>query len=228
MPKFIGAEIAPNSAMTISEASAATGIPGRKIIRLVDEEVLPDSVCQISGRKRTLRAYSMPMTIFGASDAEALGKETQLAIMRLVGKFAKDNWQLLLDDPKQADSLNFATGCIVVALGNYVREAMAGLNRLMDAHRRVVEDPDIRGGIPTIRGTRVGVYEIAGLRLNEEIDTILEHYPRLRRKDVEAASLYAKAYPIRRSKPITEAQRAKAYPGSRLVSETIMNLRRPA
>ena len=228
MPNSIGVDIAPNSAMTISEASAATGIPGRKINRLVNEEVLPTSVCQMSGRKRTLSAYSMPMTIFGASDAEALGKGTQMAIMRLVGKFAKDNWQRLLEDPKQADGLSFATGCIVVALGNYVRDAMAGLNRLMDAHRRVVEDPDIRGGIPTIHGTRIGVYEIAGLSLNEEVDTILEHYPRLCHKDVEAASLYAKAYPIRRRKPDTEAQRAKAYPGSRLVSETTMKLHRSA
>ena len=228
MPKAIGDGIAPYRAMTISEASAATGLPGRRIIRLIDEEILPGSVCQMRGRKRTLRAYSMPMTIFGASDAEALGKRTRLAIMRLVGRFAKNNWQRLLDDPGQANDLSFATGSIVISLGNYVKEAMVGLNRLMDAQKRVVEDPDIRGGIPTIRGTRIGVYEIAGLRLSEDVDTILEHYPRLSGKDVEAAELYAKAYPIRRRKPDTGAERVKAFPGYRWVSETIVNLPRPA
>lgn len=228
MPSPIGNDIAPNRTMTISEASAATGLPGRRIIRLIDEEVLPVSVCQMRGRKKTLPAYSMPMTIFGASDAEALGKRTRLAIMRLVGKFAKKNWQRLLDDPRQADNLSFETGSIVVSFGDYVREAMVGLNRLMDAQNRVVEDPDIRGGIPTIRGTRIGVYEIAGLRLNEDVDTILAHYPRLRRKDVEAAELYAKAYPIRRRKPDSGQERVKAFPGYRWVSETIVNLPRQA
>ena len=228
MPSLSGKDISPNRAMTINETSAATGLPGRRIIRLIDEEVLPDSVCQIRGKKKTLRAYSMPMTIFGASDAEALGKRTRLAIMRLVGKIAKNNWQSLLDDPRQADSLSFETGSIVVSFGDYVREAMIGLNRLMDAQNRVVKDPDVRGGIPTIRGTRIGVYEVAGLRLNEDVDTILAHYPRLRRKDIEAAELYAKAYPIRRRKPDSGAERVKAFPGYRWVSETIVDMPRRA
>ena len=55
MPSPIGNDIAPNSAMTISEASAATGLPGRRIIRLIDEEVLPVSVCQMRGRKKRFR-----------------------------------------------------------------------------------------------------------------------------------------------------------------------------
>ena len=101
----------------------------------------------------------------------------------------------------------------IVSFGDYVREAMIGFNRLLDAQNRVVKDPDIRGGIPTIRGTRIGVYEVASLRLNEDADTILAHYPRLRRKDIEDAELYAKAYPIRRRKPDSGAERVKAFPG---------------
>ena len=219
-----GQDIAPHQAMSISEASVATGVSSRWINRLIEDEILPKSVCLKNGKTHALRAYSMPMTVFCAKDRSVFDKRMRNEVMRLAGNFAKENWRQLLDDPEQAKNLRFAAGRVAFALGKHVREAMIGLNRLIDARNRVVEDPDMLGGIPTIRGKRISVYQIAGLRENEEIDTILEHYPSLSREDVEAAALYAKAYPIPPRRRLTDRQRANAYPGARLISKTVMKL----
>lgn len=224
MPVANGHDIAPDKAMSISEACVATSLSARKINRLIDEEVLPDSVCLKLGSARALLAYSMPMTILYACDWSVFGKRIRGKVANLMGNFAKRNWSRLLENPGQSEQLWFRTEMISVDLGKPVRQAMIGLNKLIDARSRVVEDPDIRGGIPTIRGTRIGVYQIAGLRKNEDMDTILEHYPRLRREDVEAAELYAKAYPKPRQKRLTPIQRLKYYPGARLISHATVEL----
>ena len=210
--------------MSISEAFAATGVPVRKIARMMNDAVLPASVCVSRGRKRALRAYSMPMTIFGANEAEALSKTRRKEIMHLIGDFTKKNWVCLLEDPGNAENLRYAHGNLVIDLGNVVREAMAGMKMLISARQRVIEDPNMRGGIPTIRGTRIGVYEISGLRKNEDLVTILKHYPRLSREDVECAALYEKAYPMIRRSPSRKRNNAKAYPGSKLIMETVVEL----
>ena len=216
--------IAPHRAMSISEASAATGVPAGRIERLIEDAILPESVCLNNDKTQALRAYSMPMTVFCEKDSTVFDKPMRNEVLHLAGNFAKENWRRLLDDPEQAESLRFTSGRIEIALGMYVREAMVGLNRLIDARDRVVEDPDMLGGIPTIRGKRISAYQIAGLRENEELDTVLEHYPSLSSEDVEAAALYAKAYPIPPRRQLTDRQRANAYPGARLISKTVMKL----
>ena len=66
----------------------------------------------------------------------------------------------------------------------------------------VVEDPEIRGGEPCIRGTRVGVYEIARmLEHGAPEDEILEGYPSLKREQLELAKIYVGAYPRKRRPP---------------------------
>ena len=68
MPVSNGHDIAPDRAMSINEACAATGLSARKINQLIDEEVLPDSVCLKHGSARALLAHSMPMAVLYACD----------------------------------------------------------------------------------------------------------------------------------------------------------------
>ena len=211
--------ISPGERVTIDEASAATGIPARRIGSLIKENDLPKYVCPMLGNRRMLRAVALPMLGFAISGGLNLVKDARLQIMRQIGKYAKENWLRLREDPGYAERLSFETGCVLVVPGKQIFEAMTGLNKLIDARSRVVEDPDMRGGIPTIRGTRVCVYEAAGSLAGDGIDIALEDYPTLRREDLEAAAVYAKAYPIsarmRReaTKPINDI------PGRRLILE---------
>jgi uncharacterized protein (DUF433 family) len=62
----------------------------------------------------------------------------------------------------------------------------------------VVQDPDILGGTPVIKGTRLSVYAIAGrLAHGESVEELLGEYPYVTREQIEAAALYAKANPLR-------------------------------
>jgi len=58
----------------------------------------------------------------------------------------------------------------------------------MDWHDRIISDPDILVGKPTIKGTRVSV-ELLLVRLTEgwSVDDILGSYPHITRDDVLAA-----------------------------------------
>lgn len=57
---------------------------------------------------------------------------------------------------------------------------------------RVVHDPDVMGGKPCIRGTRVTVGTILGLLASgHSFETILEDFPYLKEIDLRAALAYA-------------------------------------
>lgn len=217
MPSSTTTEFAPGRAILINEAAAATGVSARKINRLIDDAVLPRSVCVKLGTRRALRAFAVPMVSFGASDGAKLSKGMRLEAMRMIEKFAKENWPRLRDEPEHAKRLRFESGCVMISLGEPVSAAMIGLNKLCDALRRIVEDPEVRGGLPVVRGTRISVYEIADALSSDGIEMALEDFPALSREDVEAAALYAKAHP-RTGRP-----RAGSNP-RRLVSEEIVDL----
>ena len=217
MPSAHAPHIAPSQSILIQEVAVATGISTRKINRLIDDAVLPQSLCVKIGNRRALHAFAVPMVGFGAADGAKLSKDIRLKAMRLIGTFAKKHWRHLCQEPEYAKRLQLQNGCIVIALGKPVSETMAGLNKWVEAQLRIVKDPEIRGGIPVVRGTRVGVYEVASAFAIDGVDIVLEGFPALSREDVEAAVLYAKVYPITR--------RPRANVGSRrLVSKDVMNL----
>jgi uncharacterized protein (DUF433 family) len=68
----------------------------------------------------------------------------------------------------------------------------------MAAEKMVAEDPQILGGTPVIRGTRVPVHSVAArFDAGTPIKRILKSYPSLTEAQVEFASVYAKAVPQR-------------------------------
>ncbi|OGY26126.1 MAG: hypothetical protein A2Z24_01905 [Candidatus Woykebacteria bacterium RBG_16_44_10] len=61
-----------------------------------------------------------------------------------------------------------------------------------DFRKRITTNPNILTGKPTVAGTRIPVELILKkLAQNTSIDEILSDFPRLTRKDVQAAILYA-------------------------------------
>jgi uncharacterized protein (DUF433 family) len=56
---------------------------------------------------------------------------------------------------------------------------------------RIVCEPDIHHGEPTIRGTRITVSVLVGSLTDFTIDQLLQQYPQLTRDDIHAAILYA-------------------------------------
>jgi uncharacterized protein (DUF433 family) len=69
---------------------------------------------------------------------------------------------------------------------------------LRRAHCLMVSDPDIMGGDPVFRGTRVPVNMIANLVTQGSTQAeLLESYPRLTAEMIRLAPLHAAAHPLR-------------------------------
>lgn len=61
---------------------------------------------------------------------------------------------------------------------------------------RIVEDPEILGGEPVFKGTRLAVRHIGGMHLRgESVEAILDDYPYLSAEDVAFAAMYAESHP---------------------------------
>lgn len=188
-------EIGHSMDMSIAETATVTGVSARKINRLIDDGLMPMSSFKKVGKYRYVKAFAAPLVRFGAGDGAILSKDARVEAMKSVAKYTKTNWGRLVADPNQARGFRFESGVVSVALGEIVSITMVGLGKLAEAQRRVVADPDVRGGIPTLRGTRIGVYELAATLVADGIDAVLEDYPALTRKDVEAAEIYVQAHP---------------------------------
>jgi uncharacterized protein (DUF433 family) len=101
--------------------------------------------------------------------------------------------------------LSVDEGLVKVDLQQPRRDLAASLRQLRRARSLVVTDPDILGGDPVFRGTRVPVHSIAAMleQGSTEAD-ILKGYPRLTAQMVRLAPVFAQAYPVRgrpRSQP---------------------------
>jgi uncharacterized protein (DUF433 family) len=63
---------------------------------------------------------------------------------------------------------------------------------LMDYHDRIILDPQIRFGKPTVRGTRITVGDVLSyLASGMSEDEILADFPSLTREDIRACLAYA-------------------------------------
>lgn len=196
-------EIGHSMDMSIAQTAMVTGVCARKINRMIDDGLMPVSSFKKVGRNRFVKAFAAPLVRFGAGDGAILSKDARLEAMKSVAIYTKTNWGRLVADPNQARGFRFESGVVSVALGEIVSSTMVGLGKLAEAQRRVVLDPDVRGGMPTLRGTRIGAFELAAALAADGIDTVLEDYPALTRKDVEAAEIYVQAHP-RMGRPRTD------------------------
>lgn len=67
---------------------------------------------------------------------------------------------------------------------------------IYDRAKFIVEDPEILGGTPVIKGTRVTVHSIRGrLKGGEKFEDLINDYPYIPTKAFEVANLFAKSNP---------------------------------
>lgn len=122
---------------------------------------------------------------------------------RFVPELRREVFDALATAPRNRISLE--GGFLTIDLREPRRELATSLRTLRRIRELVVSDPDILGGDPVFRGTRVPVHLIATLlgQGSSEAD-LLEAYPRLTAALVHLAPIYAAAYPLRgrpRSQP---------------------------
>lgn len=66
------------------------------------------------------------------------------------------------------------------------------MSEQIDWHGRIVSDPDVLGGKPCVKGTRISVELILGwLAADWSFEQLLEAYPHISREDVLAALAFS-------------------------------------
>jgi uncharacterized protein (DUF433 family) len=100
------------------------------------------------------------------------------------------------------------------------------MDLLEEAREIVVEDPGILSGTPVIKGTRVPVHDVAAqFDAGTPVDEILRCYPSVKERQIELASVYARAFPApkRLKKFFVDTEHVKVVKRKRLSLSAMSN-----
>jgi len=168
---------------TPTEAAVLTGLPLKAVNNAIDKNTVSAVACEEGARLLDARALV------------SLSVERHLAD-RIAPELRRQLFDALAGSPRNVVSLE--GGLLKIDLREPRRELAASLRGLRRARRLVVSDPEILGGDPVFRGTRVPVHLIAALVAQGASDAeLLDGYPRLKAEMIRLAPVYAAAYPLR-------------------------------
>ena len=91
-----------------------------------------------------------------------------------------------------------SVGALKVDVAEARREVTERRKELRRAERLVTVHPEIMGGSPVFRGTRVPVHQVAELLAKgETVEPLRKDYPRVSEEMIRLAPIYAAAHPLR-------------------------------
>lgn len=182
----------PTMLMTANEAASVTGVPLRQVNRIIDAGLLEGAV----KRRRNARLLARKALV-GLKLAHETADVLTLESRRTVVATA-------IRRPRQ---LRIRADVVVVDARPAAQAVRSGLDQLTKARRIVSSAPDVLGGTPVFKGTRIPVHDIADMLANgDDPAAIVRAYPRLNEGLVRLAGVYALAYP-RRGRPRTKPPR---------------------
>ena len=171
---------------TPTEAAVLTGLPLKAVNNAIDRKTVATVAGDDAGR---------PTRLLDARALVSLTLERRLAD-RIAPELRRKAFDALTASPRNVVSIE--GGLLKIDLREPRRELAISLRALRRARRLVLSDPDIMGGDPVFRGTRVPVHMIAEHMARGAPEAeLLESYPRLTAEMIRLAPIYAAAYPLR-------------------------------
>jgi uncharacterized protein (DUF433 family) len=172
---------------TAQEAAAVSGAPVALIQKAVSRHKIPSA--QGVSRRRLVDQTAVLAFALVAALPQELHLSPEVA------------YRLLQDSSADGDGVPdelIISHAVRIDAGVALTAARRRLALYERARKSIVSDPEIMGGIPVLRGTRITARSILGrIEGGDSIESILEDYPYLDRDGIEAAALYAKANPPR-------------------------------
>lgn len=181
---------------TPTEAAVVSGVPIYAVHKAIDEGPL-ESARGRKSRQRTLKEIDLIYLATASVFDPKLVQLTDQAKQRLRRAIAEH-----YRTEKSSGKLMLFNG-LEVDIRPVLSKVRSRAVRLQRAKKMVATNPHIRGGEPMIRGTRIGVYEVAAMiegASEKEIEEFLGGYPTLKREHLELAEIYVAAHP-RRGRP---------------------------
>jgi uncharacterized protein (DUF433 family) len=177
---------------TTSEAAVVAGLPVRAVNKAIEKGAIPSVVLGKGAARRRYLAKAALICL--RLDAEGFN--------RLPLGFRKKVFQSVLSQP-QAKYVE-PVGFLRVDIASPRRKIVEGLRMLHRANSSVSVSPEVMGGVPVVRGTRIPVQLLAEMvAKGASVEEIVSGYPSLTTEQVRLAVLYAEAHP-RRGRPVTQ------------------------
>lgn len=172
------------------EVAELANVPVRAVDKAIEEKVLAGIRAGARGRRRMLPLHAVPYAAIVARLPLTLSLETKRDLARALGK--RSSARMTTEPLEIAPAVTVDVSALV---GSDLAERA---ERYGKAREDFVEiNPDIMGGTPVLRGTRITVYSVLGrLDGGDSVDDILDDNPGLTREAVETAALYARTHPI--------------------------------
>lgn len=176
--------------LTTNQAAIAAGVTVAEINRAIDRKILPTKLYSTS-TSRTIRKDACLWIAFYFETADFLTSAARV-------KTIQDGFGRCRSWPELRNCRVEESRTVEISFSRIWEDVDRRLTQLKQATELVVEDPEILSGTPVIRGTRIPVYDVASLvDSGTPIQELLELYPRIRKKQFELSSIYAKANPLR-------------------------------
>lgn len=184
-------------ALSANEAACVTGVPLKQVHRIIDAGLLGDAVKSRKGSRVILGRGLVGLKLaYETTDILTLEGRRRLV-------------HHLLDNP---GAKTVREDAVSVDLRPMESEVRRGLTTLEEARKMIATENDVLAGAPCFKGTRIPIHDIAEMVANgDDISTIRAAYPTLTEAQIEAAVLYAEAYP-RRGRPRREPPWRKQKP----------------
>ena len=179
-----------------TEAAVVARVALRDVNRVIDERILPEGFFSLDDGRR-VAATACTLIAFYFDSAKRLTSEERLFAIREAGarlrRFRAHALASLIDE-----DWTVRDEFLTIDLAPFVRRTKERMDRLAAARQLVMSDPEILGGAPIVRGTRVPVYDVAAcVAAGLPTKRILAAYPSLDEDKIELAAIYAEANPAR-------------------------------
>jgi len=171
---------------TPTEAAVLTRLPLKAVNNAIDRKTVAAVPGRRAGRVTRLVDFSGLLSLtLERRLADRFAPELRREVFEALGNAGRDS--VLIDG-----------GFLKIDLREPRRELAAAMRALRRARALVVSDPEIMGGNPVFKGTRVPVHMIAEiLAMGESEEVLLESYPSITAEMARLAPVYAAAYPSR-------------------------------
>jgi uncharacterized protein (DUF433 family) len=175
-------EFSSAPALSRREAAELAGTTLSAVNKAIEQKV-------VRTRRRGGRALLSPDDVAALRLLSEMRVVLPVAVKRRVAEWARGG--LAAGATLELDN------ALVVRFGSEVAQAAERARRYVSMRERLVwSDPEVRGGEPVIRGTRVPVRGLARqIELGETRETLREDYPFLPEEAFELAPAWARSHP---------------------------------
>ena len=179
------------SEFTAAEASWMTGLSVKAVNKAIEDAAVPVRIARAGKLRRRYVPYDSLVCL--QLHAEGLN--------RLPLRMRREVFRRVLKEPQQQQIK--CNDALIIDVATARTKLCSKVKELERATGMIHSDPEIMGGTPVFRGTRIPVYLVADMTAQgTRIDEILEGYPSLTPEMLETARVYAATHPKRGRPPV--------------------------